>query len=128
MLKQEFEKMVGVEIDGRVYDIIELDYRNSNHDKQDWFKKFGRNGVVRSYAEELKDRNQKLANLARKAIETYDRCHSSEFMDDNGRVMARSFDLWYRLMTIWSTACDALGIDEYAEDARDQMLTQYVIV
>jgi hypothetical protein len=126
MMKKEFEKLSRTQIDNRVYDRIEDDYMNADgYNREQWFKKFGKNGIIRCYSAELNDKNMKLDSLARKAIEAYQRCHSSELLDENDRVKHR--DLWNRLMARYGMACAVLEIDEYAEDAM-QKLWSYVIV
>jgi len=128
MMKHEFERAAGTKIDNRVYDRIEVDYMNSDgYNRQEWFKKFGNKGIIRCYAAELEEQNDKLNSLARRAIDAWDRCHSLELRDEQDRV--KDYDLWGRLMAMWTLACEVLNIDEYGgQEARDKMFMEYVIV
>ena len=125
MTKQEFEKMCGAQIDNGVWVRVHEDYMESDWNKIDWWRLLGRKGLIRFYAEELEDRNNKLSELARKAIEAYDRCHSNELLDAQDRV--KNYDLWGMLMRTYDMTCDMLGIDAYAETAREQ-LSNYLII
>ena len=126
MMKKEFEKLAGITVSENVYRRIEAEYMSNDLNKQDWYKRFGKGGVIQCYAQALADKDGKLDRFARRAIEAYDRCHSSELLDENGRVT--DYDLWGRLMAVWSAACDALDIDEYKLGARDLMFMRYVII
>jgi hypothetical protein len=125
MLKSEFDKLSKMKIPYNIFERIEKDYMESNKNKEQFVKSYGKAGIIKAYDEELKTVNQKLDSLARFASDALTRMRSPECVDENGEIINRR--VWDMLDTQLSLACDVFDIDRYSPDNKlKDLFLQYM--